>query len=73
MRTIQECLQSVLWNGTLAPLSQPLPGGLVTVPVTDRPPSQLVVAWRGTTANPLIRSFVQIAVASYRSAARSPA
>jgi hypothetical protein len=42
-------------------------------PLTDRPPSQLVVAWRGTTANPLIRSFVQIAVASYRSAARSPA
>jgi len=67
--------QSVLWNGTLAlaPLSQPLPGELVTVPVTDRPPSQLVVAWRGTSANPLIRSFVQIAAASCRSAAHSPA
>jgi DNA-binding transcriptional LysR family regulator len=63
MRTIQECLQSVLWNGTsaLAPLNQPLPGGLVNVPVTDRPPSRLVVAWKKAGPNPLVRSFVDIA------------
>ncbi|WP_235948579.1 LysR substrate-binding domain-containing protein [Nocardia terrae] len=63
MRTIQECLQAVLWNGTsaLAPLYQPLPSGLVAVPFRDRPPSRLVVAWLKTARNPLIRSFVQVA------------
>ncbi|MEG8178850.1 LysR family transcriptional regulator [Nocardia terpenica] len=62
MRTIQECLQTVLWNGTsaLAPVDQPLPAGLVAVPCRDRPPSHLVVAWRKTARNPLIRSFVQM-------------
>ena len=66
-KTIQECLQSVLWNGTsaLAPLNQTLPQGLVLVPVSDRAPSQLVVAWRGTDPSPLVRSFVEIAAASY--------
>jgi DNA-binding transcriptional LysR family regulator len=68
MKTIQECLQSVLWNGTsaLAPLNQTLPQGLVLVPVSDRAPSQLVVAWRGNDPSPLVRSFVEIAAASYR-------
>ncbi len=68
MKTIQECLQSVLWNGTsaLAPLNQTLPPGLVLVPVSDRAPSQLVVAWRGTDPSPLVRSFIEIAAASYR-------
>ncbi|MBO8191524.1 LysR family transcriptional regulator [Streptomyces oryzae] len=64
MRTIQECLQAVLWNGTsaLAPLDQPLPAGLVVVPLSDRPPSDLVVAWPRTAArSPLVRGFVQVA------------
>jgi len=63
LRTIQECLQSVLWNGmsALAPLGQPLPPGLVAVPVSDRPPSQLVVAWNRDGGSPLIRSFVRVA------------
>jgi hypothetical protein len=62
-RTIQECLQSVLWNGTsaLAPLNQTLPQGLVVVPVSDREPSQLVVAWSGTSPSPLIRAFAEVA------------
>lgn len=66
-RTIQECLQSVLWNGTsaLAPLNQTLPHGLVTVPVRDRAPSQLVVAWRGNAPSPLIRSFAEVAAALF--------
>jgi hypothetical protein len=66
MRTIQECLQSVLWNGTsaLAPLGQPLPAGLVAVPVDDRPPSRLVVTWRGDRPSPLVRSFVRVAAAA---------
>jgi DNA-binding transcriptional LysR family regulator len=62
-RTIQECLQSVLWNGTsaLAPLDQQVPDGLTVVPAADRPPSHLVVAWRAGTHDPLVRSFVEVA------------
>ena len=68
MRTIQECLQSVLWSGAsaLAPLNQTLPSGLTTIPVTDRQPSQLVVAWKPSNRNTLVRSFVQTAAASHR-------
>lgn len=63
MRTIQECLQGVLWNGTsaLAPIDQPLPAGLVVVPLGDRPPSDLVVAWPRAASSPLVRGFVQVA------------
>jgi DNA-binding transcriptional LysR family regulator len=67
-RTIQECLQAVVWNGTsaLAPVDQPLPAGLTIVPLTDRPPSEIVVAWPKTSRSPLVRSFVQVAGTSYR-------
>jgi hypothetical protein len=60
-------LQAVLWNGmsTLAPLDQPTPAGLVIVPVADRPPSRLVLAWPGTNPSPLVRSFVRIAAEAY--------
>ena len=62
-RTIQECLQAALWNATaaLAPIDQPLPPGLVVVPLSDRPPSELVVAWPKTGSGPLVRGFVQVA------------
>jgi DNA-binding transcriptional LysR family regulator len=68
VRTVHECLQAVLWNGTvgLAPLAHALPDGLTCVALADMPPSRLVVAWRSTDANPLIRSFASIAAASYR-------
>jgi DNA-binding transcriptional LysR family regulator len=68
MRTIQECLQAALWNGTsaLAPVDQPLPTGLVAVPLSDRPPSELVVAWPKTGRSPLVRSFVRVAENSWR-------
>lgn len=63
VRTIQECLQAVLWNGTsaLAPIDQPLPAGLVVVPLSDRPPSDLVVAWPRAACSPLVRGFIQVA------------
>jgi DNA-binding transcriptional LysR family regulator len=62
-RTIQECLQSVLWNrmSALAPLGQAVPDGLVVVAATDRPPSCLVVAWPRAGARPLARAFAMIA------------
>ncbi|WP_410634208.1 LysR family transcriptional regulator [Amycolatopsis sp. cmx-4-83] len=63
VRTIQECLQAVLWNGisAFAPLGQPLPPGLRIVPVPDRPPSDLVVAWPKSRGGPLVRGFVRVA------------
>ncbi|MEV0051376.1 LysR substrate-binding domain-containing protein [Saccharopolyspora shandongensis] len=68
MRTIQECLQPVVWNGTsaLAPVDQPLPAGLVVLLLADRPPSEIVVAWPKTSRSPLVRSFVQAAEITYR-------
>jgi DNA-binding transcriptional LysR family regulator len=68
MRTIQECLQAVLWDGrsALAPLDQLTPAGLVTVPVADRPPSRLVLAWPAADPSPLVRSFVRAAAEAYR-------
>jgi DNA-binding transcriptional LysR family regulator len=65
VRTIQECLQAVLWTGraALAPVEQPVPAGLTVVPVRDREPSALVVAWREET--PLVRSFVEVAALSF--------
>lgn len=70
LRTIQECLQSVLWNGltALAPIDQLLPAGLTIVPVTDRDPNELVLAWRANDTRPLIRSFVQVAAALFQDA-----
>jgi len=57
----------VLWAGALAlaPLNQNLPAGLTMVRVNDRPPSHLVIAWKSDSTNPLVRSFVELAVASY--------
>ncbi|WP_433272832.1 LysR family transcriptional regulator [Actinosynnema sp. CS-041913] len=70
VRTVHECLQAVLWNGTigLAPLVHALPDGLTSVPLTDMPPSHLVVAWSDAHSGPLIRSFARIAAAVYGSA-----
>jgi DNA-binding transcriptional LysR family regulator len=69
VRTVHECLQAVLWNGTvgLMPLADTLPDGLTSVPLVDMSPSRLVVAWNDTDANPLVRSFAHIAEALYRS------
>ncbi|MFE2530755.1 LysR family transcriptional regulator [Streptomyces sp. NPDC059371] len=68
VRAVQECLQTVLWNGTvgLAPLGHDLPGGLALVPLIDMPPSRVVAAWNKGDTNPLIRSFIEIATTAYR-------
>jgi len=68
IRAISECLQAVLWNGTVgvAPLAHALPEGLISVPLADMRPSSLVLAWNRASTNPLIRSFTRIAAASYR-------
>ncbi|MFH8347809.1 LysR substrate-binding domain-containing protein [Streptomyces sp. NPDC018045] len=75
VRTAHECLQSVLWSGTvgLVPLGHPLPEGLTTVPLADMPPSHLVIAWAGTGPGPLVRSFVRVAAAAWPSAGAATA
>lgn len=63
VRTVQECLQAVLWNGMIGmmPLASELPAGLVLRPLIDKPPTQLVIAWHTRDAGPLVRSFVATA------------
>ncbi|MEU2671456.1 LysR substrate-binding domain-containing protein [Streptomyces sp. NPDC007164] len=68
VRTVQECQQAVLWNSTvgLAPFGHDLPVELAVVPLIDMAPSRVVAAWNEGDTNPLIRSFVEIATATYR-------
>ncbi|WP_371525577.1 LysR substrate-binding domain-containing protein [Streptomyces sp. NBC_01283] len=68
VRAVAECRQAVLWNGTVGmTLLDHEPGdGLTVVPMIDMPPSRAVVAWNAGDTNPLIRSFVRIAIAAYR-------
>ncbi|WP_333778452.1 LysR family transcriptional regulator [Streptomyces sp. IBSBF 3136] len=68
VRAVQECLQAVLWNGTVgvAPLGHDLPAGLAVVPLIDMAPSRVVAVWNEADTNPLIRSLVEIATAAYR-------
>ncbi|MEU9452270.1 LysR substrate-binding domain-containing protein [Streptomyces sp. NPDC048277] len=69
VRAVQECRQAVLWNGTVGmTLTDHDPGdGLTVVPVDDMPPSRVVVAWKEKEGggNPLVRSFVRVAVGAY--------
>ncbi|MER7468360.1 LysR substrate-binding domain-containing protein [Streptomyces sp. NPDC097981] len=68
VRAVQECLQAVLWNGTvgMTPLGHNPREELAVVPLTDMAPSRVVAAWNTGDPNPLIRSFVRIATAAYR-------
>lgn len=72
VRAVQECRQMVLWNGTVGmTLAGHDPGdGLTVVPVEDMAPSRVVVAWKEREAdgNPLLRSFLRVAVAAYHAA-----
>ncbi|MFH8484491.1 LysR family transcriptional regulator [Streptomyces longisporoflavus] len=71
VRAVVECKQAVLWNGTVGmTLLDHGPGdGLQVVPLLDMPPSRVVAAWKESDPNPLIRSFVQTAIAAYRDGA----
>ncbi|WP_199238703.1 hypothetical protein [Kribbella steppae] len=50
----------------MSPLGHHPPDELAVVPVVDMPPSRVVAAWKEGDANPLTRSFVQLARAAYR-------
>jgi hypothetical protein len=68
VRAVQECLQAVLWNGTvgLAPFGHDLPAELAVVPLIGMASSRVVAVWNEGDTNPLIRSFVETATAAYR-------
>ncbi|MEU7789935.1 LysR substrate-binding domain-containing protein [Amycolatopsis sp. NPDC049159] len=68
VRAVQECLQAVLWNGTvgLTPLGHQPAGDLVVVPLPAMAPSRVVMAWQQGTTNPLVHSFAHLATAAYR-------
>ncbi|MEU3468991.1 LysR substrate-binding domain-containing protein [Streptomyces sp. NPDC006687] len=74
VRGVQECLQAVLWNGTvgLAPLGHRLPAELAVVPLTDMPPSRVVAVWNAGDSNPLVRSFVESAASAYAVSTSGP-
>nr|BFD88133.1 LysR family transcriptional regulator [Streptomyces sp. Xyl84] len=46
-------------------LVEPVPAGLVGVPVTDAPPSRLVLAWNEQDRRPLVASFVAAALEAH--------
>ncbi|MFF0465539.1 LysR family transcriptional regulator [Streptomyces mexicanus] len=52
-------------------LVEPLPAGLVCLPVTDAPPSRLVLAWVEQDRRPLVASFVTAALTLRRDTKRS--
>jgi DNA-binding transcriptional LysR family regulator len=66
VRTVNECLQSVLWSDSvgLTVVGHTLPDGLVVVPLAGVAPSCLVVAWAADNRSPLVRSFVLTAAAA---------
>ncbi|MEU5090036.1 LysR substrate-binding domain-containing protein [Streptomyces sp. NPDC021356] len=68
VRTVQECRQAVLWNGTvgMTPVGHEVPEGLAVVPLAGMAPSPVVVAWNEGDVNPLVCSFVRLAIAAYR-------
>ncbi|WP_166677984.1 LysR family transcriptional regulator [Kribbella kalugense] len=68
VRSVQECLQAVLWNGTvgLSPLGHNPPAELTVVPLVDLPPSRVVTVWKKGDTNPLVRSFVELASSAYQ-------
>jgi len=52
-------------------LVDPVPAGLVCVPVADAPPSRLVLAWNENDRRPLVASFVAAALGLYKQESRS--
>lgn len=70
VRTVRECQQVVLWNGTVGmTLAEHVPAeGLTVVPLTGLPPSPVLLAWPRADPSPLVRSFVRTAIAAYDAA-----
>jgi DNA-binding transcriptional LysR family regulator len=65
---LPQMIQMIVLGRTIALLPHslvaPTPPGLVCVPVTDAPPSRLVIAWSQLDRRPLVAAFVAAAVAA---------
>uniref|UniRef100_A0AAU3GP75 LysR family transcriptional regulator n=1 Tax=Streptomyces sp. NBC_01401 TaxID=2903854 RepID=A0AAU3GP75_9ACTN len=65
---VPQMIQMITLGRTIAMLPrslvEPVPPGVVCVPVTDAPASHLVLAWPETDRRPLVASFVDAAVAA---------
>ncbi|WP_405666512.1 LysR family transcriptional regulator [Streptomyces sp. NBC_01166] len=65
---VAQMMQMIVLGRTIAVLPrslvEPVPPGVVCVPVTDAPASHLVLAWPETDRRPLVASFVEAAVAA---------
>ncbi|MGW3855446.1 LysR family transcriptional regulator [Micromonospora arida] len=68
VRTVRECIQAVLWSGSigLAPMTINRVPGIVVVPVDGVAPSPLVVAWRRRDRRSLVQGFVDVATTTGR-------
>jgi DNA-binding transcriptional LysR family regulator len=71
---VLQLLQMIAVNRMIAVLPrslvEPAPAGLVCVPVTDAPPSRLVLAWNSRDRRPLVASFVAAALRPQSKAAQ---
>jgi DNA-binding transcriptional LysR family regulator len=74
VRTVSECQQAVLWNGTIGMtlLNHEPAAGLTVVPLIDMPPSRAAAAWNEGDTNPLIRSLVHHPLVGSRETADAP-
>lgn len=65
---VPQMIQMITLGRTIAVLPrslvEPVPAGLICVPVTDATASRLVVAWSRLDRRPLVASFVEAAVAA---------
>jgi DNA-binding transcriptional LysR family regulator len=71
---VLQLLQMIAVNRMIAVLPrslvEPPPAGLVCIPVTDAPPSRLVLAWNSRDRRPLVASFVAAALRPQSKAAQ---
>ncbi|MBG0831713.1 LysR family transcriptional regulator [Planomonospora sp. ID67723] len=71
VRSVDECMHAVLWDGAVAMVparvAQRSPAeGVVFRPITDAPPSRLVLAWRRTESSPLVSAYARLLAEVHR-------
>ncbi|GII93794.1 LysR family transcriptional regulator [Sinosporangium siamense] len=71
VRSVDECLHAVLWNGAVAMLpAKVVPryavDGVVFRPILDAAPSALVLAWRRSDNSPLVAAYVRMFTDAHR-------
>ncbi|MFF5206430.1 LysR family transcriptional regulator [Streptosporangium sp. NPDC000396] len=75
VRSVDECLHAVLWDGAVAMVPSrvtrhPPTEGVVFRPIVDAPPSRMVLTWRRSDASPLVTAYVRLFAEVHRAAPR---